>query len=210
MPSPGRYTTRVGVLHDAFEPVLGHHHRDAEVVHEPRDRREHLLGAGRVERRGRLVEHEHLRVRGEHRADRDALELARRELVQRAVAQVGQPEQVERLLDALAHHARLDRELLHAVRELFLERVGDAARERILRDDADDVGQLARRDACGVAAVDRHPAAERAAGEVRHESVDRAEQRRLARCRSRRRRRTARRPGSSRSTSRSTGRSASG
>ena len=101
--------------------------------------------AGRVERRRGLVEHEDLRVRGEHRADRDPLLLAAGELGQRAVAQVGQPEQVERLLDALAHDAGGDRELLHAVRELLLDRVGDEARERVLPDDADDVGELARR-----------------------------------------------------------------
>ena len=41
----------VGVLHDALEAVLGEHHGDAEVVHEPGDRREHLLGRGRVQRR---------------------------------------------------------------------------------------------------------------------------------------------------------------
>ena len=98
-----------------------------------------------IERRRRLVEDEHAGVRGERGADRGALELAARELAQRAVPQVGEPEQVERLLDALAHDVGRDRELLHAVRELFFERVGDAARERVLADDADDVGQLARR-----------------------------------------------------------------
>ena len=48
----GNVHDRVGVLHDAFEPVLGHHDGDAEVVHEPRDRREHLFGArsGRARR----------------------------------------------------------------------------------------------------------------------------------------------------------------
>ena len=122
-------------------------------------------------------------MRGEHRADRDALQLAGRELMQRAVAELGEAEQVERLLDALAHHVGRDRELLHAVRELFLERVGDAAGERILGDDAHDVGQLAWRMRARVAAVDGDPSAELAAGEVRDQPVDRAEQRRLARCR---------------------------
>ena len=169
----------VGVLHDALEAVLGHDDGDAEVVHEARDRREHLFGAGGVERRGRLVEHEHLRVRGEHRADRDALQLPGGKLMQRAVAQLGETEQVEGLLDALAHDVGRDRQLLHAVRELFLDRVGDAARERILGDDADDVGQLARRMRARVAPVDRDSPAQLAAGEVRNEPVDRAEQRRL-------------------------------
>ena len=81
----------VGVLHDPLEPVLGDQRGDAEVVDEPGDRGQHVLGRGRVERRGRLVEHEHLGVRGQHRADRDPLLLPAGELVQRPAAQVGEP-----------------------------------------------------------------------------------------------------------------------
>ena len=51
-----------------------------------------------------------------------------------------------------------DGELLHAVGELLLDRVGDEAGQRVLPDDADDVGELARRVVAGVAAVDGHPA----------------------------------------------------
>ena len=80
------------------------------------------------------------------------------ELTERACAQRREPEQVERFLDALAHHRRLDRELLHDVRELFLDGVGGAAGERILLHDADDVGELARRELAGVAPVDEHAA----------------------------------------------------
>ena len=72
-----------------------------------------------------------------------------------------------------------DGELLHPVRELFLDDVGDESGERILTDDADDIGELAGRMGRGVAAVDGDPALEDAAGEVRDEPVDRAEQRRL-------------------------------
>ena len=114
-------------------------------MHEPGDRREHLLGRGRVERGGRLVEHEHLRVRGEHRADRDPLLLAAREAAQRPGAQLGEAEQVERLLDPLAHHVGREAELLHPVRELLLDGVGDEAGEWVLADDADDVGEVAGR-----------------------------------------------------------------
>ena len=53
----------VGVLHHPLEAVLGHHDGDAEVVHEPGDGGEHLLGGGGVERGRRLVEHEDARVR---------------------------------------------------------------------------------------------------------------------------------------------------
>ena len=101
--------------------------------------------------------------------------------MQRAVAQLGQAEEVERLLDPLAHRLGRNRELLHAVRELLLDDVGDESGERILTDDADDVGELARRMGRGVAAVDGDAAVEDAAGEVRDEAVDRAEQRRLSR-----------------------------
>ena len=180
VPSPRQVHDRIGVLHDALEAVFGHHHRDAEVVHEAGDRREHLFGRGGIEGGGGLVEHEHLRVCGEHGADGDPLQLARGELVERAVAEVGEAEQVEGLLDALAHHVGRDRELFHAVRELFFERVGHAAGEWILGQHAHDVGELARRVRARIAAVDRHASAEHAAGEVRHQTVDRAEQGRLA------------------------------
>ena len=133
----------VGVLHDALHAVLGHDDGDAEVVHETGDRGEHLFGRGRVEGGGRFVEHEHARVRGEHRADGDALLLAARQGAHRPVPQLGDAEQVERLLDALAHHARLDRELLHRVGEFFLDRVGDEPGQRVLADHADHVGQVA-------------------------------------------------------------------
>ena len=94
----------VGVVHHALEAVLGEQHGDAEVVHEPGDGREHVLGRVRVERGGRFVEHERARVRGEHRTDRDALLLPARERAERPGAELGDPEEVERLLDALAHH----------------------------------------------------------------------------------------------------------
>ena len=179
-PSAAEVHDAVGVLHDAFEAVFGDDDGRTEVVHEPRDRGEHLFGGGGVERGGRFVEHEHAWVGGQHGADRDALLLAARQRAERPVAERGEPEEVERLLDALAHHVGRQRELLHPVRELFLDGVGDESGERVLADDADDVGELARRMRARVATVDEHAAREVAAGEVRDQPVDRAEQRRLA------------------------------
>ena len=92
--------------HHPLQPVLGEQHRDAEVVDQPGQRGEHLLGRGRVERGRRLVEDEQPRVHGEHRADRDPLLLAAGEGAQVAVAQVGDAEQVEGLLDPAAHRRR--------------------------------------------------------------------------------------------------------
>ena len=160
--------------------MLGQHHGDAEVVHEPGDRGEHVLGAGRVERRGGFVEHQHPRMRGQRGADRDPLLLAAGQGAQRPAAQVGDAEQVERLLAAGAHRGRVDRELLHRVGEFFFDGVGDEAGQRVLADQPDHVGEFARRKPGRVPAVHQDPARQRAAGEVRHEAVDGAEQRGLA------------------------------
>jgi hypothetical protein len=66
----------VGEVDDALETVLGHQHRQADVVHEAGDRREHLFGGSGIERRGRLVEHEHPRRRRQHGPDGHPLPLA--------------------------------------------------------------------------------------------------------------------------------------
>ncbi len=171
----------VGVLHHPFEAVLGHQHRDAEVVHQPREDGEHLLGRRRVERRGRLVEHEHPRARREHRADRHPLRLPSRERRQGTRADLVEAEQVEDVLDAPTHHGGRDPEVLHDVRELVLDDVGDEARRRVLPDDPDDVGELAGREHRGVPAIDTDPTAQGAAGEAGHQPVDGLEQGRLAR-----------------------------
>ena len=57
---------------------------------------------------------------------------------------LGQPEQVEGLLDPLAHHVGGQPERLHAVGELVLDGVGDEPGQRVLPDEADDVGEVAR------------------------------------------------------------------
>lgn len=62
---------------------------------------------------------------GEDGADGDALLLAAGEFVQGAVAQVGEAEQVQGLLDAFAHGGGRDRQLLHGVGEFLLDGVGD-------------------------------------------------------------------------------------
>ena len=171
----------VGVVQHPLDPVLGHDDGDGEVVHEPGDGREHLLGAGGVEGRGGLVEQDDAGVRREHRPDRDPLLLPSGQLTQRDVAQLGDAEQVEGLLDPLAHRGGRQPELLHAVGELLLDGVGHEPGERVLPDDADQVGEVAGPVVAGVAAVEPHVAGQRAAGEVRHPPAHRTEQGRLAR-----------------------------
>ena len=75
---------------------------------------------------------------------------------------------------------RRDGQLLHAVGELLLDGVGDEACQRVLPDHADRLRELARRVVGGDPARRRARALDVAAGEVRHQPVDDAQQRRLA------------------------------
>ena len=89
-----------------------------------------------------------------------------------AAAQLGQAEQVEGLLDPASHRGGLDAHRLHPVGELLLDGVGDEGGDRVLPDDADDVGEVAGPVRAGVPPVDHDRAAQPAAGEVRHQPVD--------------------------------------
>ena len=145
----------VCVLHDPLEPVLRQDHRHTQVMHEASDGGEHLFGGGWIERRGRLVQNQDPGVSGQHRSDGDPLLLAARQLMEGPVSQVGDTQEIEGLLDPLAHDSRGDRQLLHAVGELFLHGVGGKVRRGILTDHPDDVGQLTWRRQTGLAAVDQ-------------------------------------------------------
>ena len=122
--------------------MLGQDDGDAQIVDQAGDRGEHILGAGRVESRGRLVQDQDPRVGGHRGAYRDALLLPAGQGVQCPVAQVSQAQQVEGLLQPGPHRRWLDGELLHRVRELFLHCVGDEPGQRVLPHDADHLGQF--------------------------------------------------------------------
>ncbi len=171
----------VGVLDDPLDAVLGEDDGHAEVMDEAGDGREHLLGSGRVEGGGGFVEDEDLRVGGQHRADGHALLLASGQLPERGVAQLGDAEEVQGLLDPPAHDVAREGELLHSVGELLLDRVRDEPGERVLPHHADQAGQVAGAMGRGVPAEEADPAVEPAAGEVRDRAVDEPEQRRLPR-----------------------------
>ncbi len=111
-------------------------------------------------------------MRGEDRADRDPLD--------RPVAELGEPQEVQRLLDPAPHHVRGQAQRLHAVRQLVLDGVGDEVGERVLAHRADQIGEFTRLVRPGVPAVDRDPAGQHAAGEVRHETGHGTQQSRLA------------------------------
>ena len=97
----------------------------------------------------------------------------------RAPAQVGDAHEVECFLDSFAHHCGRNSELLHAVGELLFDRVRHESVDRILHDDAYDTSHLTRRMRSCVETGDRDSSRQDATGEVRHQTIDRAEQRRL-------------------------------
>jgi len=118
-------------------------------------------------------------VRSKHRADGHSLLLAARQLVQGAIAKTGNAEQVERLFHPLTHHTCRQTQLLHRVGELFFYGVGHETGQRILADHPHHVGQFPRRMGSGISTVDDDPSGESATGEMRHEAIYRAEERRL-------------------------------
>src|SRR5665647_2608175 len=156
--------------------MLGEKDGQPEVMDEPGEGGENLLRGDRVEGRGRFVQHQDPRVRSEDAADSHALLLASREGAQGPLADIGEAEQVERLLDPAAHDVTTDAERLHAVGELLLDGVGDEGGRRVLADDADDVSEVARAVRAGVTPVDGDPAAQRASAEVGNQAVDAAQQ----------------------------------
>ncbi len=134
----------VGEGRGAFEPVLGEQHRGAEVGVEARERAEHVVGALGIELRRGLVEHERRRRRRERAGDDAPLLLASGKGGRVAVAEVNDAERIERLLDPPPHRFGREPEVLEHEREVALHVVDDELRFRILGDEADDVGELAR------------------------------------------------------------------
>ena len=110
-------------------------------------------GAGGIECRRGLVEHEHTRTHGEDRGDGRLLLLAARERGDLAVAQVGDTHGLEgfgdALLDLVVRHAKV----LEAKEHLVLNHGGDHLRVDVLQHAADDLRYVGERDLAGVVAV---------------------------------------------------------
>ena len=161
----------------ALEAVLGDDDGDAEVVDEAVQCGEYVLSRNGIQGRGGFVQDEDAWSGCEHGPDGDPLLLAPGEVAQRTAPDVGEAEQVERLLHPSAHRGRVDSEGFHPVGDLLLDRVGDERGGGVLHHEPDEVGEVARAVAAGVASVDADPAVQGATGEVRDETVDAAQQR---------------------------------
>ena len=110
----------------------------------------------------------------------EGLRLAAGEGAQRSATQSREPEQVEGLLDSAPHCGRGHAEGLHAEGELVLDDVGDEGSGGALPDRADEVGEVSGAVRAGVPSADRDAAGEGAPGEMRDQTVEGAEQGRLA------------------------------
>jgi hypothetical protein len=115
----------VGEGRGALEPVLGQHDGRAEVVVEPHQRREHVVGTLGIELRRRFVEHQRLRSRRQRARDGAALAFAARERRRIAIAQVRDPEGVEHLLHSTAHRLLREPEVLEYEGEVSLDMIDD-------------------------------------------------------------------------------------
>ena len=93
-PTVGDEHQMVGDPLELGEQVRGQHHRDAVVGHRRHHRGHEVVPGQRIERRGRLVEHQQPRVPGQGEAERQLGLLSTGQLpglVLAADAQIGQP-----------------------------------------------------------------------------------------------------------------------
>ena len=140
---------------------------------------EDLFGRGRIEGRRGLVEHQQPGRRRQHGPDGHPLLLTTRQRSQGSIPQVLEAEQIDGVLHASAHGIGGHAEVLHGVGQLVLDRLGHERGQRVLPDEADDVGQIARSIVLRRPPVHRHGTGEHAAAEVRNQPVDRPQQGRL-------------------------------
>ena len=162
----------VGDRERLFLVVRDHDRRHAELSLQRADLAAQAHALERVERRQRLVEQEQARRGGERARERDALLLAARELGRELGAAARQADELQQLVDARRRRRLGDLAVDQAVGDVVGDR--EVGKQRVrLEDDA--VVALGRRQHRDVA-----PALEDAAGGLRLEAGDDAQQRRLA------------------------------
>jgi len=160
--------------------VLGEDDGGACVLRESAHGGEQLLGAHGVELRGGLVEEQKVRLRGDDSGEGDLLELASGEFRQRGVAQARKAEGDERLLDEAGDGVAVDAEVLEAEGDLALDGGHDGLVFGVLEDQAHPAGEVVWPRRARVELVHGDASGERAPVEVRDQTVQGAQQRRLA------------------------------
>ena len=118
-----KHRETVGVSDDALQTVLGKDDCETEVFVETISAR--ALPPHPTDRAGcRLVEGQDRGLQSKGGGDRHALPLPTRERRNLAISQCGDPQQIEHLLDPLAHRHRGHTELLHPEGELVVDAAG--------------------------------------------------------------------------------------
>ena len=105
--------------------VRDEHHGNPLFAAQARHGLDDLAPAGRVEHRGRLVEHDALRLHGDHARDGDALLLSARKQVRRVHAKFIHPHLFERRVHPPADLLRRHAEILRREGYVVLDDVGD-------------------------------------------------------------------------------------
>ena len=157
-----KHRETVGVSDDALQTVLGKDDCETEVFVETIQRREHFLRTPRIELARRLVEGQDRGLQSKGGGDRHALPLPTRERRNLAISQCGDPQQIEHLLDPLAHRHRGHTELLHPEGELVVDAAGHELGLWILENER-ETGQDAWTVVTRVVAGDGHHSVECAA-----------------------------------------------
>ena len=119
------------------------HHEDGDV--EGADDVGQLAARGRVEVRGRLVEHEDLRVHGEHRRDGDPSPLAEGQVVRRPVGELGHAHLCQGLEHPGVELVAAQPEVARPERHVVADRRHEQLVVGVLEDDADaapDLGEV--------------------------------------------------------------------
>jgi hypothetical protein len=169
----------IGRRQAALEAMLAQHDRRVPLLVEPSQQADQLVAGDRVELRGGLVEQHHARASRERGAERHALLLAAGELVRGAVEQVVDPERERHLLHTARHRACRVAAALEREGDLGAHRAHHELRLGVLEERARERPEMRGRMLAGVESRDRHPPGEAAPVEVRDQTADGAQQRRL-------------------------------
>ena len=160
--------------------MLGKDHGQPKILVESVQRREHFLRAPRIELTRRLVEGQDRGLQRERSGDCHALPFSTRQRRDLPIPQRCDAEQIEYLLDSLAHRYRRHAELLHPEGEFVVDPARYELGLGILENEPREPGQYARAVVARVMAGDNDDSVERTAAEVRRQPVEAAQQCRFA------------------------------
>ena len=165
----------ISALKRPADALLGQHHRHPE----PHDLVEKLLGPGRIELRGRLVEQNHARSQRDRRGEAHALKLAARELSSSAVGKMLSTDELECLLHSAANLGRRRAEVLETKGDLVRDLGHHNLLLGVLKDARNRPGEVGRTRGPRVVAPELDGAAKSPTMEMRHEASEGSQERRL-------------------------------